>query len=400
MTEAATFNALPELEVFGEPFARDPAAAAAAAGVSHGPARSSRGIEVCGYREGRAALLDARLAIGFEEMYAASGMPSGPVFDRAVSSIGNLEGAEHRRVRTTLARWFAPARIEALRDDARSIIEPLVRALPADGGDAVVMADRIPSTMFCRMIGAPDADAPFIARISDAMLLAFSHDPANAPLITAAFEEMDDYLGALIAERRHRPGDDVVSHVLEAVTDGELDEAAVVPNLTALLRASSGSTAAQLATVVDALATHMDWWDAAVAAGDELGGIALELARLAPASWSIERRAREDLVLLDVEIPRGTAVFVLVPIANRDASAYPAPDRLDPAREAAPSPLQWGAGRHFCLGRTLAVMEIEELVRALLRTYANITIDGPVPEHGKPTSRRLERVPVRVTPHL
>ena len=79
-----------------------------------------------------------------------------------------------------------------------------------------------------------------------------------------------------------------------------------------------------------------------------------------------ERYAREDLTIADVTIPRGSLVFAAVASANRDDRQFPEPDTLDITREPNKH-LAFGQGAHSCLGASLARLEGQIAIGALVR---------------------------------
>ena len=72
------------------------------------------------------------------------------------------------------------------------------------------------------------------------------------------------------------------------------------------------------------------------------------------------RVVTKDVEIGGVTLPAGSWVLVMFGSANRDRREFPEPDRFDIER----NPTQmvgWGAGKHACLGRALARMEITVL---------------------------------------
>jgi cholest-4-en-3-one 26-monooxygenase len=83
------------------------------------------------------------------------------------------------------------------------------------------------------------------------------------------------------------------------------------------------------------------------------------------------RTATQDTELRGVGIPKGSFVTVYYPSANRDDDVFPDPDRFDITR----SPnehLAFGDGEHFCLGASLARLQLRSMIGETLRRYPNV----------------------------
>ncbi|MFC6932172.1 cytochrome P450 [Actinomadura yumaensis] len=91
-----------------------------------------------------------------------------------------------------------------------------------------------------------------------------------------------------------------------------------------------------------------------------------ELLRYDTPSPMFERWILEDVSVSGVDIPRGAEVALQFASANRDASVFAEPDRLDLGRDPNPH-ISFGLGIHFCLGAPLARVELAESYGALLR---------------------------------
>jgi cytochrome P450 len=108
--------------------------------------------------------------------------------------------------------------------------------------------------------------------------------------------------------------------------------------------------------------------------------------------------AAEDADIAGVPIPKGTLVLGLVGAANRDPSHFAEPDRLDLGRDQ-PCHLAFGAGIHYCLGASLARLEAQVAIGALLRRFPALTlaVERPV---WRPSStlRGLDSLPLTLGP--
>jgi cytochrome P450 len=138
-----------------------------------------------------------------------------------------------------------------------------------------------------------------------------------------------------------------------------------------------------------ALARNPDQYARLRADPEPLSLKVMELARYAPGVWATARTANEDLEFQGVEIPAGTQIWSNVMAGNSDPDAFSDPGRLDLDAKRRNPPLNWGLGVHSCLGRFLATLEIEEVLRLAIRRWEELELVG------EPT---LEGIPTLVSP--
>ncbi|MFJ9567839.1 cytochrome P450 [Streptomyces fuscichromogenes] len=382
---------LPEIDVFSEEFRAAPWEVTSRIHSPNGLARSSRGIEGLTYQSAHTVLGDRRPRIGFDEMYQATGFDeSSPVYQAAVTSINNLEGDVHKVLRETLGRYFTRDFVQTLRPVVRSIAEEILDGfVPGEPVDiATRLVGKIPSRLFASLVGAPLGDAEFLEKTSDALLTVFYMDNANHEVVEKAYAGLAAYVEDLIRVRQSSPGDDVVSYLLDVERSGRITRHDVIVNVTALLRASTDTTAGQMGLVIAELAERPDVWERCHSEPGIIPAAVMEAVRWRTGAWSILRVVREDMNILGTPVPAGTDFFGLAVAAHRDPEAYPDPHtfRLDRRR---PKPtLNWGMGVHYCLGKPIAQVEMEEVVRLLTERWTGVHLAKPLVTDGEPVNSR------------
>ena len=106
-------------------------------------------------------------------------------------------------------------------------------------------------------------------------------------------------------------------------------------------------------------------------------GAVEEIVRYVPPVMHFRRTATQDTELRGVKIRAGEKITMWYPSVNRDEDVFPKADVFDVGR----SPnehLGFGIGEHFCLGASLARLELVIIFEELLRRLPDITLDGPV----------------------
>ncbi|OCB23788.1 cytochrome P450 [Mycobacterium intracellulare] len=341
------------------------------------------GPEVLSYELVRTVLRDSRFVTARGLGLGLQGVTSGPLWDRAISNILGLDGAAHHRLRRLVSKAFAPRGAERLRALVIEIIDGLVDPL-TEAGHCDVVADiarRYPTPVICALLGAPPEDWHLFSDWTDDIKKIFDWNVAeDGPAILAAWDQLDAYLEELIARRRASLSDDLISELIRTEDDGDrLTHDELLMLCATLLGAGTDTTRNQLAAAVQVLADQPDQW-ALLAQHPELAANAVhELMRYYPIVFSTIRETVEDVELAGVCIPAGTLVLANTAAANRDASVYDRPDRVDITREDPPAMLTFGGGVHFCLGAHLARLELIEALRVITQRMPNPRRTGPAP---------------------
>jgi cytochrome P450 len=393
------YESLPFLNVFSPEYTKDPLAAIRALGAGQALARSPRGLECLSYDLSWDLLRDERFPVGFEELLIMGGLaPEGAAYHYFERNTAALEGEEHRRQRRLLAPLFSPAAIERARQVARRIVEELLDGVDSSEFDfAVDVAPHVPSAFFCYLIGAPVSDRGLVAACSDSMIKAFRADPAYRDEIETGTRALVDYVRQHIERKRSDLGEDALSQLIEAERRGETTTDEIVEILFTMLAASTDNTNASLSHAVMAFAENPEQWDFLRKNPASVADAVQECARMRPNNWSDPRIARADHEFAGVAVAKGTWLFASIIAGNHDPSVFEAPHEFKITRERPRPILNFGSGRHLCLGRPVALVELEETLRLLIERFARIEVVGEVVRDGQPHGDFVRKLPIRVT---
>ncbi|NEY34673.1 cytochrome P450 [Streptomyces sp. PRKS01-65] len=282
----------------------------------------------------------------------------------------DLEPPDHTRIRRLVAKAFTPRTVERLVPYVRGLAGELVSALAeAGGGDLLTdLAEPLPVAVIAEMLGIPEADRaalrPWSAEICGMYELNPSEETARRAV--RASVEFSEYLRELIAARREKPGEDLISGLIAAHDAGDrLTEQEMVSTCVLLLNAGHEATVN---------ATVNGWWAllrhpgqlAALRADHSLVPTAVEeLLRYDTPLQLFERWVLEDIEIGGTVIPRGAELALLFGSANHDPAVFTDPGRLDLTRADNPH-ISFSAGIHYCIGAPLARIELAALMTALL----------------------------------
>ena len=303
--------------------------------------------------------------------------------ERRRESILSAEGEVHTRLRRLVAPSFSPRSADALRPFMREVVNGLVdRVATAGRCDlAADVCDPYPIPIICELLGAPKSDWELFSRWAEDVLRIFNATAADeVDRIVRAQTELEEYTRGLIADRRNKPADDLITSLIAAEEAGDkLSEDELVMMVQAVIVGGTDTTRNQLGCSVALFAEHPEQW-ALLAERPELAPRAVEeTMRYFGAVRVTGRFASVDIEYKGVLFPKGTLVMPSLALANRDASVFADADRFDITREPSGQPqMTFGSGIHYCLGAALARAEQQEALPILARRMPNLRIDGEV----------------------
>lgn len=293
-------------------------------------------------------------------------------------------GDEHRRLRSLVSRAFTASRIRALAPRVRATCDRLLDEMTNQGGEEVIdiraaYALPVPLTMISEMFGLPRSLRPMAHECMSDIL---SPTPGSDPL--ASYTRLREVLVELVAAKRARPGEDLVSALI-AARDGEhppLTETELVDTLGGVLGGGFETTTSLVDQAITALCSHPDQLAlvrSGVAGWDDVVEETLRWA--APLPYMPLRYAVSTLDLGETVIQEGEAIVACYGAAGRDPQVHgPDADAFSVTRPSRRLHMSFGFGPHVCLGALLARMEATKALEALFTRYPRTALAVPVAE--------------------
>lgn len=348
------------------------------------------------YDDVRTVLSDARCS------RAATALPESPRLTAVPFDAGGLftmDPPEHTRLRSLVSSAFTARRVDLMRPRIQELADGLLERMAEQGGGPVdfneAFAFPYPVAVICELLGVPFADRELFRGWSDAILSLTAHTPEQMLERKLA---LVGYLQHLVAEKRQRPGDDLLS-ALVGIRDeeGPLTEHELITMAMTLLIAGHETTVGVLGTSVFTLLRHGGGMGLVPAEPQALATLVEELLRINPiGDGGPLRVTTAEIEVSGTTVPAGSAVIGAICSANRDESRFPDADRFEPGRRGAPH-LAFGHGPHYCLGAPLARAELRIALSALARRFPDLRLAVPVDEvrmHTGLLVNRLETLPV------
>ncbi|GAA5063171.1 cytochrome P450 [Erythrobacter westpacificensis] len=288
----------------------------------------------------------------------------------------------HSRLKKLMSPAFLPRRVLAREQWLRDFTNGLIDKFEQDRKVDLVSqyTAPIPVATIAKVVGAPEEDAKhFSGWVNDILTLTGSFDTPEAELISAwrgifAFE---DYVRALIAERRETPQDDLTSDFIQARSDDgspAMNDTEVVWNVFNIVGAGTDSTGVLLSHVFHLLLTSPEKWDAVCADKSLIPNMIEEALRVRSPVRGLLRKTTEAVTINDVSIPADALVYTHIASANQDDAVFENPDEFDICRAKANRHLGFGSRNHACIGAPLARLEAKVAVETLVDRLPGLKI--------------------------
>ena len=327
------------------------------------------------------------------EIYSSE--PKGPwhLFE-ARFSMQAMDGPTHRAQRALLSRGFTPRMVDRLGFAARETIDAAIDRVAPRGRCELVaeLASPVPIRIIAGMLGLDGAHFELFRRWSDAVA---THGPSvtGSPAFAAVQAELERHLRDVAEARRLEPRDDLISTIARADESGQLEWSGetsfegfskddLLSFVQFVLLAGNETTRNAISRGVLALIEHPEEREKLRAQPDLLPSAVEEILRWTSPVRVLRRTLVQDAELGGKRLRKGESILMLYCSANRDEAVFEDPYAFRVDR----SPnehLAFGLGPHFCLGASLARMEIAVVVERLLARLPDLALaPGTRPREG------------------
>lgn len=315
------------------------------------------------------------------------------------SHLMKRDGEEHARLRNLLMPVFQKRAIEQWRPRIEHLANALLDAVQAQHKMDLIedFAFPLPFQVIVEIIGFSTDDLSRLRCWTQAIIISpyTAITPQERLEAQTAFIA---YLNAYFDARRTNPQNDLLTHFVRAVQEGQLSKEEFFSTITILLIAGHETTARMIGNSILALLQHPEQLNMLKKHPAMLDQTIEELLRY---DGSVERAttrfATKDLEIGGQHINRGDAVIVILTSANRDERLFENADVLVHDRPFH-THLSFGYGPHFCVGASLARLEIKIAIETLLRRLPHLRLAVPVNSlewSAIPAIRGLRSMPVQ-----
>lgn len=315
---------------------------------------------------------------------AKFGRDNAPFQRLAYKSIVFTENPDHHRLRKLMNIAFSRSAIDQLQSSMEKIIQDLLRDAYQHGGMDIIsgLAQPTPLRVMCEWIGLPDEMHSTIDVWTHS--IRFLLEPGlmvkdDFEKVSTVLDEYMEYLSSVIAERKNKPRQDLISQLLDLQIDGDrLTHEELIFVCIMCFVAGNETTKSLIGNGINALIEHPEQYRLLLERPDLIPCCVQEVLRFETPLQHTKRLATKELTLDGHSIKAGEQILLCLGSANRDEGIFPAADRFDIERETK-GHLAFGYGMHGCLGALLAERQMQAVLSRLLQG------PGLIRGHGKPT---------------
>ncbi len=356
----------------------------------------------------------------FSNNFVTGEMPKGPVVDKLkeiirqgwppVGTMLTIDPPWHTRYRGTVAPYFTPRPIAALREPIEIIVDRLIDGWIDEGHIEFVERFGVPLPIeaIAHVLNVPTEKMADFKRWSDDSIASIGAVITDERRIEAQYGilEFQQYFAAQLEDRRANPVGDLMSDLGQARIDTDegtkrpLEMNEMLSIVQQLLVAGNETTTKALTEGMMLLAGDPQEW--AKLKADPAGRAAAvteEVLRLSTPTQGMFRMVTRDTEIEGVALPKGARLIVMYSAANRDPSVFPEPDSFDPGRSNLKEHLAFGKGIHFCIGAPLSRLEMQVAFERLGTRLGDLRLaDGNTLEyHPSFVLRGLKRLEIEFT---
>ena len=307
-------------------------------------------------------------------------------------SMIDCDDPRHLRHRRLVNKGFTPRRVADHEAHLREVVTELIDAVEPLGGCDLVrdLAAPLPMRMIAELLGVPPSDGPMLQEWSD-QLISGADDPRyRTDAVMLAALGFAGYADGIIAERRESPQDDLLSLLVTAADSLSHEE--LIGESMLLLVGGNETTRNAITGGMEALLRDPAQHARLVADPSLIPSAAEEFLRWVSPIINMARTTTRDVAVGDVVIPEGDQVLLMYASANRDPAVFDRPDRFDITRDPNPH-VSFGFGTHFCLGASLARLEIRVMLEELTRRLPRLALADPAATVARTPSSFIRGIP-------
>jgi cholest-4-en-3-one 26-monooxygenase len=298
-----------------------------------------------------------------------------------------MDPPEHTRYRRLVNRGFTPRTSKVLEPHVRQIaVRILDQAIAKGGCDFVTeVASELPLEVIAELLGVPREDRQKLFHWTNQALGTADAGEVDPEYFVADDEiqrcqiEMFSYVQELCEQRRKEPREDLMSQLLDVELEGDKLTDFELNAFFMFLMAAGNETTRNAATHgLMGFLEFPEQWEKLVQDPEGLSASAIEeILRWATPVMQLRRNVTVDIELRGELLKAGDKVSIWYMSANRDEEVFDDPFRFDIERQPNEHLAFGGGGPHFCLGASLARMELRVLFEELALRVPILQSMGP-----------------------
>ncbi|MDE0613324.1 MAG: cytochrome P450 [bacterium] len=338
---------------------------------------------------------------GLEYIEKRGFKPGDPLYEWRRHSIGALNGADHRRIRSLASRAMTPRSVEKVRPVTREHMRSLLER-HSETGEFDVRKE-ITAIPFMTVVSFLDIEMDEAATIGQQMAGAGAE--AFGPNVTqeirdranATFAALMEFVGGLVESRRSNPRDDLLTRLIAAEEDGDrLSHDELIVLFTNIFGGAIETTASMMTSTFLEFARRPDQLELLRRDPEGLKRSAVEeILRFRPAFYASGNKANADAEAAGLHFEAGEPLSIIIGGPNRDPFRFSDPDRFDITRDPTNWSFTFSMGPHFCLGQALARAELQETAATIARHTRDLELTAEPHWLPRVMVNHVDRCPIR-----
>ncbi|MDG0986720.1 MAG: cytochrome P450, partial [Paracoccaceae bacterium] len=282
-----------------------------------------------------------------------------PFYQLEDHSMLQLEPPKHTRLRGLVLRAFTSRKINSMAEEIKILCTQLMHNFSSKQVNILnEYANKIPVIIIARLLGVPEEMSDQLLRWSNDMVMMYQArrtEKHEERAITAS-KEFSDFMRSYVDERRSKPEDDLITHLISAEENGEkLTTDELITTCILLLNAGHEATVHSLGNGIKILLENkkmkIDWQNES-----RISQLIEEILRFDPPLHMFTRYAYEPINIGSYALKKGEEVALVLGATGRDKTLWSDPEYFDPNRIIKKN-TAFGGGIHFCVGAALARLE-------------------------------------------
>ncbi len=368
-------------------------------------------------------VFSSQLAGGTSLTHGFDAMDDSPLYRSTMDHMLSLDGLLHLNMRNPHMKFFNPKYVSLLRKKVENKVDNLLDTIAPLGHCNLVesVSAELPLFTLCEMLGVPESDRPKIIEwmklLEMAQLIAATQaaetnnleltkdqsagaaDPALIEMFTNMIEEMFSYGRHVLEDRRKNPRDDLLSVIANIEVNGEkLPNEYLDGSWLLIIFAGNDTTRNSISGTMNLLSENQDQKELVLNDRSLIPNMVHESIRVANPVTYMRRTTKEDTQIGEQKIGPNEKISLWYGAANRDPEIFINPDKFDVRRENAKKHLSFGYGRHLCLGKHTANMQLEVVYEKILERFPDMTQNGDVVYTPNNFVNAIQELPVSFKP--
>ena len=299
-----------------------------------------------------------------------------PFYELEDHSMLQLEPPKHTRLRGLVLRAFTSRKINSMAEEIEALCSQLMQNFSSNKVNILnEYANKIPVIIIARLLGVPEEMSDQLLRWSNDMVMMYQarRTVKHEERAIKASKEFSAFMRSYVEERRSKPKDDLITHLISAEENGEkLTTDELITTCILLLNAGHEATVHSLGNGIKVLLENkkitIDWQSEI-----KISQLIEEILRFDPPLHIFTRYAYDQIDLGDYTLKKGDEVALVLGATGRDKTLWSDPEYFDPNRIIKKN-TAFGGGIHFCVGAALARLEMQIALPMLFTKYPKMEL--------------------------